>query len=767
MERLLGRYGIIPFQDDIAIASATAEEHKQKVLEILKVLTYEAGLRLRLKKCKFFVKEARVLGSIITGNGIKMDPQKIKAITNWSLPTDGKALQRFLGAANFHRDFSHEYAKIAAPLEEIQNAKGIIEWSQDRIAAFNGIKQLFANQLQLQTIDWRKTMYLTTDASLTAIGAWIGQVNSVGKVIPVICISKKLGSTQQRWSATKRELYALMWAMQKLHHYLLGRQFIARVDHKPLVEMLKNRVTPMMEGWVDIILQFEFVTQYMPGHTNSLADALSRSYETSVKKSTIKDPKLQISKSNSDRFEFEAKKRGKSIPKESERISLLEQAHVLGHFSIDSVVKQLWKDGFWWPGIQDDARKTVNKCIDCQRFNIQKEGFHPIKSIEANHPWDHIQIDLIGPLPTSSNGFSWILTTVDVMTGFSLLRAMHHKTMEEVAIHLWQMICEYGTPKIIQSDNGAEFVNGVIKELSTLFGIDHCLITPYNPRADGLVERKNKEVGRDLKKRMKGAPDKRELVLPTVQLGLNLKTLKRTGSTPFELFYARPFNGFANWQNSKETNLEQSILNRLQDLNKLQTVVLPAISERTAQVRTKRNQNFNATNKILEPIHPGTQVMVKDSTRESKWDPVYEGPFIINRQNRGGSYVLNDANGQELPLCFTVDKLKILDVILPSGGRTKSTAEPQDINVSQTGNKNQHYEILGILKHCQNKQNKGYEYLVRWKGYKSEDDSWVPEQDFGGLATIRKYWKQHANDKIELPKDQKSKPKKSKLKKST
>ena len=60
---------------------------------------------------------------------------------------------------------------------------------------------------------------------------------------------------------------------------LLGRQFIARVDHKPLIDMLKNKMTPLMEGWMDTILQFDFTTIYLPGEENELADALSRAHD--------------------------------------------------------------------------------------------------------------------------------------------------------------------------------------------------------------------------------------------------------------------------------------------------------------------------------------------------------------------------------------------------------------------------------------------------------------------------------------------------------
>ena len=122
-------------------------------------------------------------------------------------------------------------------------------------------------------------MYLTTDASLIGVGAWIGQINDDGELMPVICASKKMSPTQQRWPATKRELYALMWAMKKLRHYLLGRHFVARVDHKPLVALMKNKSTMLTEGWIETIMEYTFSTEYLPGEENKLADALSRCYE--------------------------------------------------------------------------------------------------------------------------------------------------------------------------------------------------------------------------------------------------------------------------------------------------------------------------------------------------------------------------------------------------------------------------------------------------------------------------------------------------------
>jgi hypothetical protein len=259
MEQLIGPTGKTPFQDDIAIITKAGGDHIQDVLKILELLTHKAGLRLQFEKCKFFQKELKVLGHVITATGIKMDPVKIKAITSWPTPIDGKALQRFLGAANFHRDFSQEYARIAAPLDTVRNIQGPIEWNETLLAAFNGIKDLFARNLSLRSINWDSMIYLTTDACAVGLGAWLGQKDEFDNIVPVICVSKKLNQSQIRWPTTKRELYALMWAMQKFRHYLLGKKFIARVDHRPLVAMLRNKLNIMMEGWVDIILQFDFI----------------------------------------------------------------------------------------------------------------------------------------------------------------------------------------------------------------------------------------------------------------------------------------------------------------------------------------------------------------------------------------------------------------------------------------------------------------------------------------------------------------------------
>lgn len=751
MARLLAEFKVTPFIDDMPMGSTSPEEHFELVRKVLEKITYEAQLRLNIPKCKFCLPEVKVLGIIISSSGMTMDPVKVKAISEWPRPVDGKAMQRFLGAANFHREFSHKFAEIAAPLEELRNVVGPIEWSSEQIIAFEKLKELFLSNLKLKNINWDEDIYLTTDASLIGAGAWIGQKDETGTIIPVNCASKKLSPAQTRWSATKRELWALMWGMNKFRHYLLGRHFYVRVDHKPLVPMMTNKPNLLLEGWVDDILEYTFSTIYIPGKDNYLADALSRQHEViSIKTINIDEPVISSTAVNQTLL-MEAEKRGKIIPSVKEQNQLLDQAHHLGHFSTETMFRQLWNQGYWWPGIRTDLKKRVSSCIDCLRFDIVQAGYHPLQSIEAKYPWDHIEIDLIGPLPISEEGYCFVLTITDVMSGYTVLRALTSKTMEEMVKVLWSVFCEYGTPKILQSDNGTEFINQLIDQLVSVYGIDHRVISPYHPRANGLVERKNKEVTRGLKKYLVGCKDRWQDWLPIIQLGLNIQELKRTGSSPFALMHGRSFNNFRNFEDIKECkDLLAAVQDRLSTLAYLKSVVFPAVEEKVHKYRKNRNDNFNNSNRILEDLPPGAKVMMVNLNRTNKLEPYYVGPYTIVRKNQGGAYILQDITGGILEQRVAPDLLKIID-------SSDSMVLSEEGNVSDDDIVN--WEVERIIKHRMSNDG-GYEYLVSWKNLNKDCNSWVNERNFNELKIIDDYWKQR------LPKDKiKKKVKFSKTKK--
>lgn len=97
--------------------------------------------------------------------------------------------------------------------------------------------------------------------------------------------------------------------------------------------------------------------------------------------------------------------------------------------------------------MREDVRNQISKCQQCQRFNIMRHGFHPIVSIQATLPFDHVAIDLAGPLQETEEGNTMILILVDICSKFVILRPIENKKSETIAAQLFDIFCLFGFPK--------------------------------------------------------------------------------------------------------------------------------------------------------------------------------------------------------------------------------------------------------------------------------------------------------------------------------
>nr|XP_016502866.1 PREDICTED: uncharacterized mitochondrial protein AtMg00860-like [Nicotiana tabacum] len=103
-------------------------EHLRKVLARLR----EHELYAKLSKCSFAQKQIDFLGHVIEEGRIKMDQQKIQAITEWLPPKDIHALRSFLGLCNFYRQFVKSYSLIAVQLTELLKKATPWDWGPKR-----------------------------------------------------------------------------------------------------------------------------------------------------------------------------------------------------------------------------------------------------------------------------------------------------------------------------------------------------------------------------------------------------------------------------------------------------------------------------------------------------------------------------------------------------------------------------------------------------------------------------------------------------------
>ena len=287
------------FIDDVLILGHTFEEHCENLVKVFKRLN-EAQLTIRLSKCKFFQREIRFLGHIVSDKGIRTQPEKVAAIKNMERPRTVKDLLKFLGAAGYYRKhIPGDLAEITFPLTELtkgatRKAKRYtkLKWSDEAQIAFDKVKELLCKDIMLMYPDFEKPFYLWTDASDVSVGGLLGQRNSKGETLPLMYFSKKLNKSQRNWSTTEKESYALIYGLRQCKQITLGYETIVASDHQCLKTIFgKGKpVSRLTRLQMELMSYPNVFVTYIPGKENTLADFLSRINEDTLKKKISCDP---------------------------------------------------------------------------------------------------------------------------------------------------------------------------------------------------------------------------------------------------------------------------------------------------------------------------------------------------------------------------------------------------------------------------------------------------------------------------------------------
>ena len=139
-------------------------------MQVLEKL-YAANLKLDPEKYDFHKTEVDFLGYVITTEGIKVDPNKIKALQEYPIPGTVKEVQSFLGTINFNRQFIEGFSKIALPLTEITKKEVGFKWTKLQEKAFQNLKKACVSLPVLRTFEPGQPIRIETNASDTAVGA--------------------------------------------------------------------------------------------------------------------------------------------------------------------------------------------------------------------------------------------------------------------------------------------------------------------------------------------------------------------------------------------------------------------------------------------------------------------------------------------------------------------------------------------------------------------------------------------------------------------
>jgi hypothetical protein len=206
---------VLVFFDDILVYSRNLKEHLKHLRLILEVLR-EHKLYDKSSKCTFGSLEVDYLGHVLSEEGVRADLTEIEAMKNWPIPRNPKALRGFLGLTGYYRKFVKGYGGVAAPLTALLR-KDYFGWNERAAGAFRDLKELMSTLPVLGLPDFTKKFVIECDASGAGIGAVLMQEGR-----PLAYLSQGLKGKSLFLSTYEKELLALVMAVRKWRHYLLG-----------------------------------------------------------------------------------------------------------------------------------------------------------------------------------------------------------------------------------------------------------------------------------------------------------------------------------------------------------------------------------------------------------------------------------------------------------------------------------------------------------------------------------------------------------------
>jgi transposase InsO family protein len=270
------------YLDDIIVYSPSFELHLEHLESVLKQLQ-ASGLTLQISKCQFCKTKLKYLGHVVSSTGIEPDPDKVRAVQAYPVPTRLKEVRSFLGLTSYYRRFIKNYATIAEPLISLTRDTDHKQftWTLACQQAFEHLRQLLAQAPIISYPHFDHPFLLQLDASDVGLSAILAQKlidsDGVQREHVIGYASRTLSSAERHYSPTERECLAIVYGCSHFRPYLEGVRFTILTDHKALKWLHRTKdLNSRLARWAMQIAAYDVDIQHRPGADNANCDALSR-----------------------------------------------------------------------------------------------------------------------------------------------------------------------------------------------------------------------------------------------------------------------------------------------------------------------------------------------------------------------------------------------------------------------------------------------------------------------------------------------------------
>lgn len=678
---------VFVYLDDIIIVSKSFEHHMELLTKILDRLMV-AGLTINFQKCNFCRPELKYLGYIVNKDGLLVNPDKVRAITEFPRPKSPTAVKRFVGLASWYRRFIRNFSTEMDPLHKLTGKNKPFNWTEECEDAFTKVKSLLTSAPVMACPDFSKEFIIHTDASNVGLGAILAQEYEDGEKV-IAYASRSLSKPERNYSTTELECLCVLWAIEKFRCYVDGYHFTVVTDHASL-KWLDNMKDPVgrLGRWAVRLQQYDYKIIHRKGKDNEAPDALSRaplgsdtpeieliSVDTPVQDSwynnllnkIVSNPVAyphwrvegeQVLKKIFTGVSPEAKW-VRLVPKEK-RLEVLRECHdapLSGHFGFYKTFNRI-RVLYYWPCMRKDISDYIGSCHTCLEFKSKNSA--PVGLMGARRvvtaPMQIISCDLMGPLPRSSSGFTYVVVTNCWFTKYVWVRPLRDATAKVVAAHLEEdVFWKFGAPKTLACDNGAQYKSKEVTEMCKKYGVKMLFNFAYHPQSNP-TERVNRVLKTMLASYIEGSQRSWDRKLPQLVAAINSARNEVTKFSPQFLMFGRELNFHADLvdgsplENGEDVCFDRDVhVQKLKELEELRGEVEDRL--KVAYEKNARRYNLRRREKeysVGDTVYRKNFVK-SDKTKHfsQKLAEKYIGPFKIKEKVGYRGYLLENEDGEE------------------------------------------------------------------------------------------------------------------------
>lgn len=804
---------VVLYIDDLLIFAETPQELLSLTDKVLTRLE-EGNVLLSPLKCKFGIDAVEFLGYKISDGKYSLKPDRVKEVCGCEIPTTVKEMRAFLGYASAFREYICGYASLESQLNILcptildgkkNSSKKKIYLSEEQTHIFYEIQEKITNSPSKHFHDPAKNFTLLTDASEYGIGALLCQELGQKETLffptkpglsPVGVVSKKLSGSATRWSTYEKELFSIVYALQKFEKMIGSCQVHVITDHRNLI-YLANSPNNKVIRWLLFLSTFNIVWEWLPGELNFVADYLSRcmtpispafqnndnkfieshSINNEIKNKKICHDKglvaLQSNLSAKSKFGereeadtstniIEYKKLNSLVysslappisPAETFKAlqdladhplpvsELIKTAHndTVGHGGVENTLRILKEKGISWKNMKQNVEAYIKLCPLCQLSatarNVSFKG-----NITSKAPFKVIASDILDFNIMDKK--KHVIVYVDSFTLFTVLDILEEvNTKSFLNSFLKSIYATFGIPEELKTDNATYYSSNLAEEFSKVIGYKHSFSISNHSESNGQAENRIREVLRQLRRCLiRNSSDDWKSYIPLIQRHLNFSFSSAIQQFPALCIFGRRIynepNSFLN-HNQNTVMLEEPNEEYIRNLSiSIDFLNLEVFVSRENSQKKLKERYDNCPNAPNFQYQPGDLVLIPRALGHVSYPKTLttlKGPYAVVGTSNEVITLVNGLTGR----VFALHKAECRPFYV-----NLATLKDQYPHIHELFlEKDQLFveEILchvGDLKKINNKKTKVF---VKWLGCPDSESSWEPAKELQHTSFFKFY----------------------------